>query len=645
MKKTLTINLAGFVFHIEEDAYSILEKYLDSIHQYFQSFEGSKEIIADIESRIAEKFFEIREIQKTEAISIEHVNNLIASLGTVADFKEYETSEQSGQSEEPRVSTLGNGQSEEKKQFRRDLSRKKLGGVASGLANYWEVDPLWVRLVMVVGFLGLIPLLHFSNVLFWGYIICWIAIPGEYPEENRMSYKRFYRDPDNKVIGGVIAGISKYTGWDLGLLRVFAVISILVFGTGILAYLIIMAITPEAKTITEKMDMEGEPITLENIEQKFQSHIDSDNKAESFFAKILLFPFRIFAAILPAFKGLLNVIRWIVQYVVGGALIIVALAIMVGLSIISSVGISGFDHGIIQVQFWEAIPIFLLRNDLPSWSIIAIIFAILPILVSIGIAGVSLLGNKKYYNKTFSYISVGMCILGWIGIFYTIAIVGGHFSRTAATNNIVEYAVADSTQSLHLDIKKESQESIFEKMLGEHALKEEFLEDEDLHDFNRNGFNRVHIELEGYEGNKIQVIELFKSNGSTRSEAQTNAHAITYGVSQVQKTLFFDSHFGVKNKKFRNQRVKIKVLIPYGMNFTMSKDYAYFIENLISSSYFEEEELTFKNALWKFEKNQGLICTNRSVGENKEDLKNGEQWDDFEKRFEEKEKNESNATY
>ncbi len=643
MKKTLTINLAGFVFHIEEDAYSVLENYINSIHQYFKSFEGSKEIIEDIEARIAEKFFAIRESQKTEAISLEHVNELIAALGTVADFKEYETGEQS---EQPRSSTQGDGQSGqsgEKKQFRRDLSRKKLGGVAAGLANYWEVDPIWVRLVMVVGFLGLIPLLHFSNILFWGYIICWIAIPGEYPANSSLSYKRFYRDPDNKVIGGVIAGIAKFTGWDLGLLRVLAVISIFVFGTGILAYLIIMAITPEAKTLTEKMNMEGEPITLENIEQKFQSHIDSDNKAESFFAKILLFPFRIFAAILPAFTGLLQVIRWIVQYLAGGILLIISIALLATLIIMATVGVSGMDHGLIGFSFGETIPLFLLINDLPNWTFVVFVLAFLPIIVSIGMAGVGLLANRKFYNKSFSIISGIMCLIGWIGVFWAVSTVGKNFSRTAASNKVIEFAASDSTQVQFFDLHKESQESIFEKMMGDNSLTEELLEDEDMHDYNRNGFNRVDIQLEGYEGNKIQVIEFFKSNGKDRTEAQRNISAMFYGVKQDQKSLIFDSHFGITNKKFRNQRMHVKVLVPYGMNFSMSKDFAYYIDNLLQSVYFEEEDVTFKNAIWKFDKNQGLISINRKADERNGDTNQGENWEDFEKRFEEK--NNVHATY
>ena len=93
MKKTLSINIAGIVFHIEEDAYATLDAYLKSIHAYFKNFEGAKDIVDDIEARIAEKFWNIRETEKTEAITQAHVDVLIASLGTVADFKEIESEE------------------------------------------------------------------------------------------------------------------------------------------------------------------------------------------------------------------------------------------------------------------------------------------------------------------------------------------------------------------------------------------------------------------------------------------------------------------------------------------------------------------------------------------------------------------------
>ena len=644
MKKTLTFNLAGFVFHIEEDAYAILENYINSIHQYFKSFEGSKEIIQDIESRIAEKFFEIRENQKIEAITKEHVEALIASLGTVADFQEYEFGEKVDSDDASATSGAANPIG--KKVFRRDLSRKKIGGVAAGLANYLETDPLWVRLVLVALFFGLIPFLNFANAIFWAYVICWIAVPGEFPADPFTSYKRFFRDPDQKVIGGVIAGISKFTGWDLGLLRVLAVISIFFFGTGVVAYLIIMAISPEAKTLTDKMEMEGEPITLENIEQKFQKHVDSNNQAESTIAKILLFPFRIFAAILPVFKGIFQAIRWVVQYTVGTILLIFAIALIIGLFMVTSVGISGMDHGNVSIAFGDAVPLFLLINDFPVWTFWSAIFILLPFIVYIGIGGVSLLANRKLYNKTFSWVAGGMAIIGWIGIFAAISVVGKNFSRTAASNKVIEFAaVSDTTQRYLFDIHKESQESMFEKLLGEYPLTEEFLDEEDAHDFNRGGFNRVNITMEGYAGDKIQVVEFFKANGKNRSDAQENTKSISYGVKQNQKSLIFDSHFGISNKKFRNQRLRVKILVPYGMKFSFSKEFALFMTNLLDAGYFNHDDASFESGIWLFDEQKGLISTNRfPIEDDHSDDGHVDDWSEFDRRFEEKNQN-SDATY
>ncbi|MGC4021673.1 MAG: hypothetical protein QM734_06890 [Cyclobacteriaceae bacterium] len=92
MKKTLSINISGIIFHIEEDGYESLRKYLDSINKYFGSFEDSSEILADIESRIAEIFLAKLNDGK-QVITAEDVQHLIATMGNVNDFKAAEENE------------------------------------------------------------------------------------------------------------------------------------------------------------------------------------------------------------------------------------------------------------------------------------------------------------------------------------------------------------------------------------------------------------------------------------------------------------------------------------------------------------------------------------------------------------------------
>ena len=603
MKKTLSINIAGIVFHIEEDAYATLDIYLKSIHAYFKNFEGAKDIIDDIEARIAEKFWNIRETEKTEAITQIHVDALIASLGTIADFQEIEEEDVKNEqtfNEAPK--------SVFSKSFRRDLSNKKLGGVASGIANYFEIDPIWVRVIMVVGFFGLIPLLYVGNFVFWAYVICWIAIPGEINLEAK-SYRKFYRDPEKKVIGGVMAGIAAYTGWDIGLLRILAVISLFFFGSGAAAYIFILVISPEAKSLTDKMEMTGEPITLENIERNIKETVQPDSAEEKPITRILLFPFRAFAAIFSALKPILIGVRWFAQYLVGIVLLIIAAAFMIALVVLTTAGISGFDHGQVGISFGEAVPIFLLAQDLPAWAVYAAYAAIIPMILGIGIGGISLLANRKITNKTYQYTSTAIAIIGWIGLFAAFSMVGRNFQRTSSLNQIKEIT-ADSSYVFALN--RESQENIWEKMLGNTIIADEFLDDDELQDFNRNGFSRASISLEGYDGKTIQVIIFAKSNGKTRADAELNAKSIDYQWIQKGNQIEMDSHFGLKNFKFRNQRMRIKVLIPYGVSFGMTRDFALYIENLLDAGYFKNEENDlFFGSKWAFTPDKGLICLNR----------------------------------
>ena len=618
MKKTLSINIAGIVFHIEEDAYATLDTYLKSIHAYFKNFEGAKDIVDDIEARIAEKFWNIRETEKTEAITQVHVEALIASLGTIADFQEIE------EEDVKKDQTFNEApKSVFSKSFRRDLSNKKLGGVASGIANYFEIDPIWVRVIMVVGFFGLIPLLYVGNFVFWAYVICWIAIPGEFNVEAK-SYRKFYRDPEKKVIGGVMAGIAAYTGWDIGLLRILAVISLFFFGSGAVAYIFILAITPEAKSLTDKMEMTGEPITLENIERNIKETVQPDSAEEKPITRILLFPFRALAAIFTALKPILTGVRWFAQYLLGIVLLIIAVAFMIALvvlTVLTTAGISGFDHGQIGISFGEAVPIFLLAQDLPAWAVYAAYAAIIPMILGIGIAGISLLANRKLTNKIYQYTSTAVAIVGWIGLFAAFSMVGRNFQRTASLNQIKEIT-ADSSYVFALN--RESQENIWEKMLGNTILADEFLDEDELHDFNRSGFSRASVSLEGYDGKTIQVIMFAKSNGKTRADAELNAKSIDYHWVQKGNQIVMDSHFGLKNFKFRNQRMRVKVLIPYGVSFGMTRDFALYIENLLDSGYFKNEENDlFVGSKWAFTPDKGLICLNREPLSNNDSDESG----------------------
>src|SRR5688572_19546824 len=176
MKKNISINISGIIFHIEEDGYENLKKYLDSINRYFSTFEDSSEILADIESRIAEIFLSKLNEEK-QIITFDDVNSLIATMGSVSDFRAAEDIEepiaeplekQTSGAESTAGSGSASGTSDAagststqeqtyrafnpSKQLMRDQKRKLLGGVCAGLGNYFNTDPLWIRLLFALLF-------------------------------------------------------------------------------------------------------------------------------------------------------------------------------------------------------------------------------------------------------------------------------------------------------------------------------------------------------------------------------------------------------------------------------------------------------------------------------------------------------------
>lgn len=191
MKKTLTVNLGGTVFHIDEDAYLLLDKYLTNLRIHFGKEEGADEIMGDFELRISEILNE-RIRLGNEVITIEHVENVIKRMGKIEEIFEEEAS-----AKDENTATDHQEQAT-------STSKEK-------------VD------------------------------------------------KRFFRHPDDRILGGVCGGLAAYFGWDPTPVRILLFLLTLFYGVAIPIYFILWLIIPMARTATEKLQMRGESVTIENI--------------------------------------------------------------------------------------------------------------------------------------------------------------------------------------------------------------------------------------------------------------------------------------------------------------------------------------------------------------------------------------------
>jgi phage shock protein PspC (stress-responsive transcriptional regulator) len=172
MKKTLQIHIGGRHFHMNEDAYQDLSHYLDKLKAHFAADgESGREIVDDIEHRIAE-LLENRISEGKQAVTAEDVTEIIGILGKVEDFVYTDQSDDSHQAYDA-------GENRDGRRFYRDPDNSYLGGVASGLGAYFNIDPLWIRLAFVAMVFfnlafGPLSVKGFGILI---YVILWIVVP------------------------------------------------------------------------------------------------------------------------------------------------------------------------------------------------------------------------------------------------------------------------------------------------------------------------------------------------------------------------------------------------------------------------------------------------------------------------------------
>lgn len=617
MKKTISINIGGIIFHIEEDGYEKLKGYLASIQKYFSSFADSKEILSDIEGRIAERFLNKQKAENKQVISLSDVDELIAAMGTVADFEAIEQGEEfladpletaSAQASAPKQETYTAASNAPKtepakpgtpRKLYRDLRRKLLGGVAAGLAHYFTIDAIWVRLAFLFAVVGLPagsgmldlnaeeifgPISGFAVLV---YIAMWVAFPGSVTLEEDAHIKKFYRDPDRKVVGGVAAGVASYFGVDLGVVRFLWVLSILLFGTGFLIYIVLWVIAPNANTLTEKMEMQGEPITLSNIESNIKQSLNLEERGgeEHIATKILLLPFRAIGLVVAAVGKLLRGLGPIVRVLIG--------AFLIGMSALGLLGIviaAGISLGLTSAGVFDDLPLPIqIYQELPEILILSgILVAAIP-LVTFLLLGLTLISNKRIVGGSVWLTMLGLWIVGVIG-----ATIGGvsyqrNFAKRGEVTETNYYAVPRGTLTLDYD----------------------YLYDEENID--------VDVRLAGYNGSdSIKLDKVMRARGRSREDAEKNALAIKYNPT------FRDSVFVLTEgpvltgrMRFRDQQIDLTMNIPYNKPFAMKKDFYFQLndwdgnqQNLQKYNLRDADELTWKNLIWVMRRDSGLVCTN-----------------------------------
>ncbi|MGB3947849.1 MAG: PspC domain-containing protein [Bacteroidia bacterium] len=519
MKRTITMNLSGIIFHIEEDAYEKLSNYLQTIKGYFKNSQGCDEIMSDIEARIAE-MLQSKVSGSKQAVLMADVDHVISVMGSPEAFADEAADK-----------------SETKNQ--------------------------------------------------------------KYKEESSYTYtgrRRVFRDPDDKVIGGVCSGISNYFDFDPIWLRAAFAISFFVFGSGFLVYMILLIIIPKARTVSEKLEMKGERVDVNNIgkavNEEFQEfkkkmndlgkEINSDENRTKIKTSSQKFADFLSDTLYRMIKAVGKAAAFFI--------IFVGIVLMVGLlaTLFGTGTINVFDgsHEKIRFSLYEFCNAFLPSDLGVEYIVLALILFIgVPLLMMI-YGGIKYLFGIKNKNRIVKYTANVLWLFGLALVVYIGIRIGSDFSEQAATKEVLSIA-QPLGNTLYLDLN----ETIAESCDWDDEDQEE---DEDLERTHKrhHRYGNFHVgrwmivskdgqhlklghpilDIVQSKGDAFELVATKRAHGFDKDDAISRARAIDYTFNQSDSLITFNNSFDVLyTDKIRAQELKLTLKVPVGKTIFLSK--------------------------------------------------------------------------
>ncbi len=478
MKKTLSINIGGRVFHIEEDAYDKLNHYLDAIIKHFSQEEGKDEILLDIESRVAEMLQEKMEKSKQEAVTIGDVTEVIDIMGKPEDFGDVDEEE-------------------------------------------YEAPP------------------------------------------RNGTAKQFFRNPDNKIMGGVCSGISSYFGIDPLWLRLAFVLSWFMWGVGILIYIILWIVIPEAKSAADKLKMKGERVNLSNIEKKVKEEMETlkdriddlsskknTNKAKGFIESAVTFVISVIKTLFELFIKVVGVFMLAI-----GLFVLLALV----LAFVSSFGVVNIFYPFLLPAFFPSVLFQIL-------GIVGILLLIGIPVIAVIIKGLQILFDLKLKFKGVGIGFVALWIIGVILCGVVSIQTLSDFSKKGKQKETIAIT-QPSSGTLYLQVAEDPETVKY----GDHnswSLAHEM----DIVDINEKLIiSKVNLNIARTNSPDFELIQIRSALGNSTNSGRELAKEIHYKVIQKDSILIFDPYLFIEgNSKWRNQKVELILKVPIGKSVHFS---------------------------------------------------------------------------
>ncbi|SDS87657.1 PspC domain-containing protein [Winogradskyella sediminis] len=506
MNKTVNINLAGIFFHIDEDAYLKLSRYLEAIKRSFTDSQGRSEIIADIEARIAELFAERIQNEK-QVVGIKLVDEVITIMGQPEDYLVDD--------------------------------------------EIFEDEP------------------------------------QQQHKQKTGATRRLFRDTDNSYVGGVSAGLGHYFGLDALWVRLLWVLLIFGFGTGILLYILLWALIPEAKTTAEKLTMTGDAVNISNIEKKIKDGIDTvsenfknvdlkkhgdkikegfDHVSDNISETVKNVDFQKQGSKLKSssqsfFETIGSIIMFFLKVVakfIGIILIIVGISVLIGLII------AFFTVGITDALHFPGMDFIDASNaaNIPIWLMSLLLFFVvgIPFFFVFYLGLKILVNNLKSIGNVAKFTLLGLWIMAIIGLII--------MGVKQATEYAYDATIVQEEKQLNIS----AMDTLNLSMMSHDIYNENFSRNYEHYKINPidNGQNiisssDIRIVIKQSSDSLASIKIHSYASGSNYDLARERAQNIHYNYAFNTNKLKLDAYFTTEGfNKFSDQHIEIYLYLPVG---------------------------------------------------------------------------------
>jgi phage shock protein PspC (stress-responsive transcriptional regulator) len=510
MNKTVNINLAGIFFHIDEDAYLKLQRYLEAIKRSFTDSQGRSEIISDIEARVAELFSERIQNEK-QVVGTKLVDEVIAIMGQPEDYLvDDEIFEDEPKAKQQRRSSSSNSSS---KKLYRDTDSSYIGGVASGLSHYLGIDIVWVRLLWVL-------FAVFSGGTFIViYLIFWALIPEATTTAEKLTMSG---DPVNisniekKIKDGIDTVSEKVKNVDL---------------------------KKHGEKIKEGFENVSDNISdsVKSVDFQKQGNRIKSSSRNFFgtFGDIIMFFLKVFAKF------------------------IAIILIITGISALIGLIVALFTIGVTDAVHFPGMDFFELANtaNIPIWLMsLLLFFAVgIPFFFIFYIGLRILVNNLKSIGNVAKFSLLGLWLLSIIGL-----VIMGVKQATEYTNN--------ATVKVEAPLNIKTTDTLKLKMYGNTNYDNSFYRNSTRYRIYRNdndermiGNSDIRLIVKSTKDSTASIEILKNAYGSRFEIAKERAGNINYNYALVNNELRLDSYLTTAaENKFSEQEVQVVLYLPEG---------------------------------------------------------------------------------